>query len=65
MNERQWPEVDCKTCGKKIRLVKTATGWRPYELDVFQAHDCRGSDVYDHPEKIVRLFNPRGSKFKK
>jgi hypothetical protein len=65
MSERSWPEKDCRNCGKKIRLVKTPSGWIPYELNVFKPHDCQSGDVYDHPEKIVPLFNPRKNKFQK
>jgi hypothetical protein len=38
--QREWPEKECNNCGARIRLVKTASGWRPYELYDFRPHRC-------------------------
>lgn len=38
--QNQWPEKSCNNCGTPIRLVKTAAGWRPYEIDQFRPHRC-------------------------
>jgi hypothetical protein len=46
-------------------MVKTKMGWKPYHLDIFEPHKCSDVDVYDHPDKIVPLFNPRKSRFKR
>ena len=37
---REWPEKRCRGCDRPIRLVKTASGWRPYELTEFRPHRC-------------------------
>lgn len=36
----EWPEKTCNNCGRQIRLVKTPSGWRPYELGAFVPHRC-------------------------
>lgn len=59
---KDWPEKKCKNCERMIRLVKTKSGWKPYEVGEFKPHIC-GSDVYDlPPERLRHIFNPRDSK---
>ena len=66
MSERNWPEINCELCGKKIRMVKTAMGWKPFKLNAFEPHFCdEGADAYDHPKKIIPLFNPRKNRFQR
>ena len=66
MSERQWPEVECRNCGKPIRLVKTSTGWKPFKLNIFEPHICgEGADAYDHPKNILPRFIPRKDRFEK
>ena len=35
-----WPTKPCKSCGREIRLVKTSSGWTPFETDRFEPHRC-------------------------
>ena len=60
--ERNWPEKECGRCGRRMRLVKTKSGWKPYELDEFKPHAC-SLDALDHP-RTWRNLNPKDDPYK-
>ncbi len=35
-----WPIKKCFRCGEEIELVRTSSGWRPYDLDTGRPHRC-------------------------